>query len=1202
MVLYKRKQVTLIRPPSIPADLSTEIYVIPETKEWFTTYEDYLVRMDYYHRRKFVCEITGNSCLTFFEAHSSEQKEIKDVEKNFPEALREHILRFLQFNRITRLDQLVDKVYLVFKNDYFPGEEIYVKKAIFTNSNNHNGPEADDRTPTYMSTIKQKGIIREKVQYSNPSDTKYLVLTVNEGQQIIATNQQITRDRNHFTKWLIKTFIKLTVTRSHKVGAPWVVKEKYAKKYRIPQTYPDSVKHFESSTPSGEILYEDDPALLNQEAGSETPEPSKGKKQRTSLKKKATLKAAAAAGNLDDSFEDDGTLKFTNKNDPRQRFALHHLPDAVLKELEANDQATLSSFQPSKRTIVDDLKLTFDLQNFKPTPSELILPKSAQQINKGALETLNKEVTVLRNELDSSQTEAAGQLASKITENEEYISSLHSKSLNSVQEALECWAFLNIYHSILQLDTFTFDDFIIAMSWNAEQYNNLGRCELLDEIWCAVLSGIVSNDLPGKKYDPDTDEIFGLRVNLPSELSLISSKPKGEEEELQDERGSDSEHESKTLKGEDDASDNESANGTKSPQSNGQKIKSESENGTSQVKQEDEEVESEAENEDEEEEVEEDDAEHNAHSVMNYRGTPWHERLRKRNFKDGNWQTILLGALSIVDYVPEYQSIISRVNKVLAPKLISPATPSTVLNEFYENMGVGLRLQALHILTTLLVNGSLVRSYIDESLDSCITLRRTRLDTLKDLKSAVDAANKIHTAIHEAFVEAAGNSKDATAASKKKTRLNVKGYEMSEAEKLLAEKDAEFQKLWTERDEAIEKVKELRDAKKSVEMKLTEMDCQRIRLLGKDRFYNRYWWFENNGLPNLHFNREEEEDEDPDADTNDLEDDKDDKDEIQEETYLMGKLWIQGPAATDVAANLKVDSDTVVKLMAMNKQAAIERADLKDTVDEDATDESHDLGDGGVPLKAMNFKNLPKSFILGAKEFNVQFGADSISVNGTIEVIDKVGGIPKDFEVSELLPMQRKFIEESPETLISGSQWRYLDQVEDIERLVKWLNPWGKRESQLRKEVIRVKDGIITSITARRKALWLDKLPKEETEIELHIVAVNSKIEELKTSAPASTEGEESDEDLTIRKRPHRRSAHVANKRQKTTEETIKTGSLADLGKLQDQLQDTLTDKVAQNQVTRVLQWVNSTAQSEFDKSLYEGGDKARAKGRKNKK
>jgi len=1189
MVLYKRKQVTFVRPPSIPVDLNTEIYIIPQTKEWFMEYEDYLTRMDYYYRRKFVCEITGNSCLTFFEAYNSENKEIKDVEKNFPEALREHILRFLQFNRITRLDQLVDKVYLVFKNDYFPGEVVFVKKAVFASTTNLLGQEPDG-APSYVSTLKQKGIIREKVQYSNSADTKYLVSTVAEGKQIIATNQQISRDRNHFTKWLIKTFVKLTVTRSHKVGAPWVVKEKYAKKYRIPQTYPEAVKHFESSTPSGEILYEDDPALQSTpDPGSETPEPSKGKKQRgPSLKKKAALKAAAAAaaaGSIEAIIDDDGQAK-GSKNDPR--FALHHLPEAVLKELEANDQATLSSFQPSKKTIVDDLKLNFDLQNSKPTPKELELPENAKELNSSSIEALEREIDDDEAELQNTDSEAEkkSKLEAEISSIKTNIDTLKSDKLNSVQEALECWAFFNIYHSVLKLDTFTFDDFIIAMSWNAEQYNKLGRCELLDEIWCAALSGLVSNELPGKKYDPETDEVFGLRVNLPHEVSLITDQQKGQDDDMNDERGSDSENENKTLKSEDEASDNESMTGTPSPKKNGVKVKRES--GSAD------------ENDDSKEDVdmsegeveEEKDVEHHAHSVINYRGVKWDDKLRKRNFKDGNWQVILLGALSMVEYVTEFKPIIDRVYKTLAPKLISPATPSTVLTEFYDSMGIDLRLSALHILTSLLVNGKLVRDYIGESLEASTTMRRTRLDTIRDLKSAVDAANKIHTSIHEAIQDSTSDG----STQKKRTRLNTKGYEMNENEKALAEKDPEFQNLWAERDEAIEKVKELREAKKSVETKLTEMDCQRVRLLGKDRFYNRYWWFENNGLPNLHFVREEEDDEEADTEANDLEDEKE---EVQDETYLMGKLWVQGPTGMDVLVNLKLDEERSKQIISDLKSGPLE---IKTEEAHEEPSEEQEAGDGGANNKTMDFRTLPKAFVAEAQKYDVQFGADTITINNSVEIIDNLGGIPKDVEVSELLVMQRKFIEEAPEPLISGSQWRYFDQTEDIERLVKWLNPWGKRESQLRKEMIRVKEAMITSIAARRKALWLDKLPKVETDIETHIDAVNSKIEELKSNNTISTEGEESDDDVTLRKRPHRRTANNSNKRQKTTEETINTGTLEDLGVLQNQLKNDLSTKIADNQINRVLEWVNSTAQAEFDRSIYDGGDKIRTKGRKPKK
>lgn len=50
----------------------SQVWVVPETNEVFTSYEPYLQRMDFYKQRRFICEITGHSGLTFFEALRSE--------------------------------------------------------------------------------------------------------------------------------------------------------------------------------------------------------------------------------------------------------------------------------------------------------------------------------------------------------------------------------------------------------------------------------------------------------------------------------------------------------------------------------------------------------------------------------------------------------------------------------------------------------------------------------------------------------------------------------------------------------------------------------------------------------------------------------------------------------------------------------------------------------------------------------------------------------------------------------------------------------------------------------------------------------------------------------------------------------------------------------------------------------------------------
>lgn len=105
-----------------------QVWVVPETNEVFTKYEPYLQRMDFYKQRRFICEITGHSGLTFFEALKSEVRdgspglsvsrflhtknnrcqmdESREVNSSFPEALKEPILRRIQFSTVSRVDNL----------------------------------------------------------------------------------------------------------------------------------------------------------------------------------------------------------------------------------------------------------------------------------------------------------------------------------------------------------------------------------------------------------------------------------------------------------------------------------------------------------------------------------------------------------------------------------------------------------------------------------------------------------------------------------------------------------------------------------------------------------------------------------------------------------------------------------------------------------------------------------------------------------------------------------------------------------------------------------------------------------------------------------------------------------------------------------------------------------------------------------------
>ncbi|KAG7663885.1 uncharacterized protein J8A68_002573 [[Candida] subhashii] len=1301
MVLYKRKQVKFIPPPSIPEDLSTEVWYIPQTKEWFLTYDEYLSRLDYYKKRKFVCEITGNSCLTFFEAYESELKEIEGVEKNFPESLREHILRFLQFNRITRLDQLVDKVYSVFKNDYFPGETIYIKgleksDPLHRDIEHNSSGSSSSSSGSGSGSSKQRGIIREKVQYGQTAQTKYLVVRLNDNQQAIVTNENISRDRNHFTKWLIKTFIKLTMSRSHKVGAPWVVKTKYAEKYRIPQTYPEDLKHFADSTPTGEILYQlpkkSRIANINKSntpSSTPTPNPTERKKK---IKEESKKKTKQPTPGLEDQ-------PITPVVPYRKKFPLHYLPEKLQRELEEEEQlqqqqqqqsqppqrvATpslgLSQLQPTKKNIVDDLELKFDLQNPRPRLQALTLPENAK--------TWNAHLVAEFNDTDSQkEDEDQEDDSNEIPNKESEIRRLSSPHLNSIQDALQAWTFINIYHTVLNIDTFTFDDFVYCMGWNLDQYNEMGRCELLDEIWCAVLSAIVSNQIPTNKEAKEAkenEEIFGLNITLPERSRFEKEDDEEDEDEKEDDedvRGSESEDEGKVLKIEDEDSTNEDSsedlknNGTKNNSKKDKKqevieISSQTDDKDGDAddeKQEDSDSELsmvEIEDEDDQKEDEEDDSSdteyssHNAYICMNYRNTPWHDRLRKRNFKDGNWQCILLGVLSLVEFVPQYKPIIEQVYNKLAPKTM-PATPATVLNQFYEELDIDLKFQTLNILIDLIISSPLVRTYIDECLEASTSLRRTRLDNIKDYKQNLEIAQKANQFIFEKLKQKGEEDK--------RPRLNYSSIEMTEPESKLAETDLEFKQQCEIRKEALIKLNSIKKDKKAIEQKLTELDCQRVKLLGKDRLFNRYWWFENNGLPNLHAGaNDDDENEDgddaPNAKENANDDEIDeDKEEVSDETYLMGRLWVQGPSNDDLLINFNCDFNAAqkfkdelrereyhdrinhIEVIDLDEDNSKQKTQQQPPPPESATTPSEPKQEEPSPkknqIREMNFIKFPNSFKTTVHTLhNLDFRDSEIFNHQKELIIDNEGSLL--VPPQSLTPLQRKIIEESPDPLMNGSDWRYYDHPEDITKLITWLNPWGKRESNLRKELGVVKDSIIANIEARRKALWMDdesKLQPEEIELETNIRKLTERLEKLRAENDGVIEidDDEGDESEDVQQREQERSddddgdgdddevVEIGSKRRmrsrntsqpppppakkqrrkvvQTVEDALEFGEEDDLVTMIEKLKEEFEEKREERELTRVVQWMNSKAEDRFGKSLYDGGERLKTSGKRKK-
>jgi hypothetical protein len=994
-VLFKRKPVSFPDPPALPLDLNTKVWYIPYTKEWYLTYDEYLARMDYYNTKKFVCEITGNSCLTFFEAFDSEMKEMKIVEDNFPEHLKEPILRHLQFSTVPRIDQLVDNVYSTFKIDYYPGETVMI------------------RLNDYKNDFKTKCIIREKATFNavldannvlRPAYCQYRVSRVDNGIELVVDENQITRDRNNFTKWFVKTFIKLSVTRSPKLGAPWIVKQKYAERYRIPTDLPTELAHFKDK-------------------------PKQAKRPVIAIRPKELLPKQKKG---------DADKNTTNKKG--------HVSRAKIEVPKPPP--------PPKRTIEEDLKLSLETTIRKPIPHKL---------------------------------EELGDV---------------------VQDALETWTFLNIYRVPLILDTFTFDDFLSALKWDSSKK----RCYLLDEIFSASLSGFIG---PDRK---------SITIPIPEEFEE-DDEEEGEEEADSDQTVTNGKHLNGSVKEENETPEVQ-PNGHDNNNNNNNKSGGDDEDQD----------ENEDEDEDEDESVEEET--NRVDDYLTYRNTSWKERLQNRSFKDGNWQIILLGVLDEVRDIKSYTDTVLEIFDTLAP-IDASVSPGNLQFHFFHNLSLRLRIKALSILFSLLVNSAPIRSHLDKCMEEATYQRRERSEKIREYKAIFQKAQDIDKESREWLNKGATpnapsstndqsteptNTNPSHTSGKKRRRAGLT-LEPTEEELKFAKGNEEYAKLLASRTAQLRLAEGLRLERRSLDRKISELDIQRVKYIGKDRLFNRYWWFENNGLPNLGgkgSKRVDEDDEDEDV----LEDEEDEDDEyLQQETYLMGRLWVQGPSEDDLKYGLQLEADLIKEWKKLNEveessdqedddedENGKEEKEKESKVDDISTAVKNEVKDESKPEAVVPL--IPPKFIDSAsKLFNVKFDALKSTVFSTDGhlLADEHGAF-----VLGIKPAQRKIIEEKPDPLLTCEDWRYYDNPEEITSLIKWLNQWGVRESRLLKELNNIKDQIISSISSRRKALRLDS--KSEEEIRLLEIIENTVLtdSEAESSEESENEGSNSDDDSDI--------------------------------------------------------------------------------------
>lgn len=918
----------------------------------------------------------------------------------------------------------MDDVYNQFKHEFFPGEHAIAK----------------------VNDQRISVIVREKAKFNaialpsgevRPAYCKCRVEHHSTGEESIIDESQLSRDRKYFTKIILRTFIKYSVHRDSWAGAPWLVKDEYAQKFRIDQTIPLNLQKHKGQPSPNELKQQrierrlqqkEEKLRVKQEKAREAKQVKQENKlvlkeqhllmqrQKQLLKQEQILEAqrgkAKNQNELDQINQQQKQLQEHQQQLKRQSEQLQELSNstaepgsrlAQLQTLQKEFQEQNKQYESSVDTPFDQQELVDLLSNVATTPKRRgRAPNSTA--NSGTATPMNEEVDDLRPQIVQDDLlfpfDYARALKRPAFQKVDFVPQ------ELVSTLLETWLFMNIYSEPLVLDTFTFDDYIDVLRFDDTET----ECALLNEIHCALLCAFIgteNTELLVQLPDPPED---------PRHFDEYSDEEEDEEDEEDDEKQDEANSQDKKENDEDSEGEKESS--PPEPETN----KSE--------------------------------------QYAVFKNTDWKERLRRRLFKDGGWQQIIVGLLHSLLYVPQWKEDITAILDVLAPLEESVAL-YTCYAAYMEKLSIAHKVRIIQILCDLLHSSQLVRNYIDKCMEESIRIRRERLENLREYKALleeikgyeeqkktwfpngftvkvvtpepdenglVSSVGTTATPPPVLVLNGSGNKRGAATSLARQMRKKRK----DDAELQLSKTNAQFRKVYQICEDAQTKAADLLELNKKGEAELVKLDCQRMKMLGMDRYCNRYWWLEGNGLRRHR----------PDGETKDKHkkeevkkedgEEDDDDDEEGDLGFLMGRLWVQGPTEHEAKGYLGLGPEGFAHVWKDESGKLLAR-----------------------PADAKEDEPSPEVKIL---------------VNET--------GVVSDLTIPE-----KKLVEEFPLPLVDTNSWVYLEKPSDIDLLIQWLNPYGKREMKLIQELKNAHTQISDSMQARTEDLKRDlALQNEEVQ------------------------------------------------------------------------------------------------------------------------
>lgn len=662
---------------------------------------------------------------------------------------------------------------------------------------------------------QMEGLIREKAKFPmirGPDGTvqraafsRYFVRVIDHPEEeALLDDKHLRRDKKVFTKQNLRAFLKNSLQREAWIGAPWLVKEHLAIQYRLPMEIPSH-------------LLQDAKLLATKVyAMSYLRSTCANTEQQQMLQTRPPRNRRSGQGqDLGRQQQELARMhlqQVSRVNRPRQTrimtcaqqsgVPLHHM-----HPMQNYQQPPLASHMEPRPPPPPVIKYPIE---------DLDLPPKRNGVSRPELKFFTDEMTEYiksnrRIHLDDIEMESMGML-------------------------LEVWNTLNVQCEVYILDSFTFDDFVDAMRYSSDA----PPCELLEEVHCAVLKQLVDEN--GKMHIGK-----GVLVDVVAETEPDVSEVHDESELSTPQPDVPARSTRSRLSHVDPAVHN-----PRSPTG---------------------------------------DKPHRAAEMLGDRN--WKTRLAAREFEDGGWEVILVGILHQLSHMPSFKSRCERILAELAPMDLEP-TQDTARTQ-YLSLDINLRVSALQMTVMLSITTDAIKQFLEDCSEDMTDVRKRKIEHQRAKKACAeelqikDRERKIlwpanmgpdsppkqesgepdltNGEIDDTLeTNGAGSSDPEDAApttgrslrrgndrkrkrDEEAARREKEKAEKAEAAKTHAKQSKEFKKILHDIEELKKQIMEREEKIEECDADLREANVQRTKVLGTDRFCNRYYWFERNGQP-----------------------------------------------------------------------------------------------------------------------------------------------------------------------------------------------------------------------------------------------------------------------------------------------------------------------------------------------------------------